>query len=59
MFSETERKLCALFNNTDIVSEIEIVAAIGKRGLKRMKRRGVIESYMARYGVNMYALLPY
>lgn len=52
-------KLRVLFNNADIVSETEIIAAIGKRGLKRMKRRGVIESCMARYGVNMYALLPY
>lgn len=52
-------KLCALFNNTDTVSEPEIIAAIGKRGLKRMKRRGVIESCMACNGVNIYALLPY
>lgn len=58
-YYESMRKLCALFNNTDTVSETEIIAAIGKHGLKRMKRRGVIESCMACNGVNIYALLPY
>ena len=39
--------------------ETEIVAAIGKKWLKRMERRGVIETCMAFKGIPIYAMLPY
>lgn len=53
------KKLCALFNSASTVSETEIVAAIGKKWLKRMERRGVIETCMAFKGIPIYAMLPY